>query len=297
MQRVTAIRQIDTHHIASIILLLSVTSFGFTAIFARLADAPGFVVAAWRVSIASPLLTIAYLRQPAPKRRLDRHTLTWGIFGGLVFVLSVVGFHIALDTTTAANATFLGNIAPMWVGLITLFMLHRKLPHLFWPGVIVALAGAGLIIFGNTGIEEISKGDIIALTNSFLWAGYQVITQVVRERVSALTWVWFVVTMSAFIIIPAALLMGYPLTGYSTGSMLAMLASGILSQGAGFLGYSYALGHITASRASVVNMLQPVITAIAAFVLLAEPFGGWRLIGGGLVLAGIYLVNRPGQQH
>ena len=200
-------------------------------------------------------------------------------------------FHVALDYTTAANATFLGNIAPLWVGLITLVVLRRALPRLFWPGVAVALTGAALIVFGNGGLTGVSPGDLIVLFSSVIWAAYQVITGEARARMSTLTWVWLIVAVACVELVMVSLLLGEALAGYNLKTTLAMLGAGLVSQVGGFLGFNYALGHIPALQVSVANMLQPVITAVAAFILLGEPFGGWRLVGGALILAGVYLVN------
>ncbi len=274
-----------------LILLLGVFAFGFSAIFARAADAPGTVVATWRVAIAALLLTIPFARQPADQRRLDRDTLRWGLIGGSIFAISLANFHIALDYTTAANATFLGNIAPLWVGLITLLVLRKSLPSLFWPGVAIALPGAALIVFGNGGVVGIQGGDLIVLAGSVIWAIYQIITAQARAHMSTLTWVWLIVTIATIWLIPFSLLLGYAPGGYDARTTLAMLGAGVVSQTGGFLAFNYALGHLSAARVSVANMLQPVVTAIAAALLLGEPFGGWRLVGGVLILIGVYLVT------
>ncbi|MBN2471991.1 MAG: DMT family transporter [Anaerolineae bacterium] len=275
-----------------IILMGGVAAFGFSAIFAHMADAPGFVVATWRVSVASVFLSVPYLRQPRQQRHISRAALRRLLIGGSIFPISLGVFHVALDYTSAANATFLGNVAPIWVGLITLLVLKRALPRLFWPGVAVSLGGAALIVFGDGGLEGVRSGDLIVLANSLVWGVYQLYTAHARARISTLTWVWGVVVISSLWLIPIALLSGYALTGYSAPTTWAMLGSGVITQSLGFIAYNYALGKIDAARVSVLNMLQPVVTAVMAYLLLAEPFGGLRLVGGALVLAGVYLVNR-----
>jgi drug/metabolite transporter (DMT)-like permease len=277
---------------AYIILVFSVFAFGFTGVFAHMAESPGLVVATWRVAVATLVLAIPFFRQPESQRRLNRALWRQVFIGATFFAMSVGIFHIALDYTAAANAAFLGNMAPISVGVITLVFLKDRLPRLFWPGVAVALAGAALIVFGTSGIGQINTGDLIVLSNSLVWALYQIITARARVRISTLTWVWLVVGISTIYLVPLCLLSGYHLTDYATPTILAMIGSGLVSQAGGFIGYNFALGHISAARVSVVNLLQPVVTAVFAFLLLAEDFGGWRLVGGALVIAGVYLVNR-----
>lgn len=278
---------------ANVILVLSVFSFGFTAIFARWAVAPGLVVAAGRVAVATVVLAVPYFRQPAESRRLAPAQRRRLLFSAGMFAVSLAVFHVALDFSTAANVTFLGTITPFWVGLLTLFVLRKALPRLFWPGLGVAAAGAALIVLGSGGLEGVRSGDLIMMVGTLFWAVYLVITEEARASVPALAWVWPVLALSALLLIGAALLLGVPLLGYGPQTVLALLASGVFSQALGFLGFNYALASVPAARASVTNMLKPVITAIAAALLLDEAFGGWRLVGGCLVMIGVYLVNRP----
>ncbi len=278
-----------------VILILSAVAFGFSAIFARLAaGAPALVIATWRATIAALAMTLPFLGQPAAARRLDAPRRRAGLLGGLLFAVSLAGFHLALEQTTAANATFLGNLAPLWVGLITLVVLRRTLPRLFWPGMGIALLGAGLMVFSEGGLTGIHRGDLIIFANSTLWAAYQVLTGEARARISTLTWGWMVQGIGMLTLIPLTLALGYSLTGYDSATIAALVAAGLISQFGGFMGYNYALGYVPAARASVINLLQPVVTAVVAALLLAESFGGGRLVGGALVLAGIYVATRPG---
>lgn len=282
---------------AYLILAVGIFAFGFSAIFARAADAPGFVVATWRVGIASLLLTGPFLRQPAEARRLRRGTRRWVVLGSFTFALSLAVFHMALDHTTAANATFIGNLAPVWVGLFTLIVLHQALPPVFWPGVVVGMFGAFFIMLGAGSVGGIQGGDIAVFFNSTIWAAYQVVTAHARARMSAQSWVWWVLVISSATLFPLALLFGYRLTGYDQATTLAMIGAGVISQAGGFLAYNYALGRIAAARVSVAGTLQPVLTAILAALLLGEEFGGLRLVGGALVMLGVYLTSRAEPLH
>ena len=277
---------------AYVSLLLGVLCIGFSGIFARSADAPGIVMAVWRVGTATAVLAIPFLRQPAPQRRVRRSLLAGAMLGGLLFSGDLGLWNASLDHTTAANATFLGNASPIWVGLLTLFVLREGLPRRFWPGVSVAVGGAAFLIFGGGDVRA-RQGDLMALTASVFWASYQVVTGRVRPHLSNLSYIWVMSATSFLILLPVPSLSGYALVGYSADATLKLLGAGLVSQVGGYLGINYALGHLPAARVSVALLLQPVLTAILAYLLLGESFGGWRLLGGGLILAGVYLVTRP----
>ncbi|MBN1965803.1 MAG: hypothetical protein JW910_14220, partial [Anaerolineae bacterium] len=70
---------------AYLALLAGVLCIGFSAIFARYADAPGIVVAAWRVSTATLVLAIPFMRQPPARRLPRRASLGWALLGGALF--------------------------------------------------------------------------------------------------------------------------------------------------------------------------------------------------------------------
>ncbi len=274
-------------------LLAGVLCIGFAGVFTRSADSPGIVVAAWRVGLATVVLALPFARQRPTHRRITGSALKWTVFGGVMFALDMGIWNVSMDYTTAANATFMINTTPLWVGLITVFVLRKRLPQLFWPGIAIALSGAALMIFSSGADMAVRKGDLMALAASAFWASYQISMGHVRtiSQVSNLTSIWIVAAVGSVILIPATMLSGASLIGYDQQTMLALAGAAIISQIGGYLGINYALGHIPPARVSVVILLQPVITAIAEAFLIGVPFGCWLLVGGALILAGVYLVT------
>jgi drug/metabolite transporter (DMT)-like permease len=91
---------------------------------------------------------------------------------------------------------------------------------------------------------------------------------------------------------PMSLLLGVRLTGYSHQTWLALVGLGLVSQLGGWLAISYALGHLSVAPVSVGLLGQAMVTALLSMPLLGEYLSMNQVIGGTLVLAGIYLVNR-----
>ena len=85
--------------------------------------------------------------------------------------------------------------------------------------------------------------------------------------------------------------MGLPLAGYPPLTWLVFLAAGLLSQIGGYFAIAYALGHLPASVVSPTMILQPVLTALLAYVFAGEALAPLQWIGGLAALGGIYLVN------
>jgi drug/metabolite transporter (DMT)-like permease len=103
-----------------------------------------------------------------------------------------------------------------------------------------------------------------------------------------------VVTLSTVVSVAALLAinlaMGTALGGYSRSSWLALAGLGLISQLGGWLAINYALGHLRAAPVSVCLLAQIVVTALVAMPVLGEFLKLNQVVGGALVLAGIFFV-------
>jgi drug/metabolite transporter (DMT)-like permease len=98
--------------------------------------------------------------------------------GGMFFAADVESYNIAVLNTTAGGATFLGNNAPLVVGLLT-WLLTRKLPpRSFWTALLFGSAGAWLIVYiDHVHLPIRSYGDLLACLASVCFALYLVVTE------------------------------------------------------------------------------------------------------------------------
>jgi drug/metabolite transporter (DMT)-like permease len=131
---------------------------------------------------------------------------------------------------------------------------------------------------------------MLAVGASVFYAAYLLTAHRARARVDLLT----VVTLSTLVSIVALLVinlaMGTTLVGYSRSAWLALAGLGLVSQLGGWLCINYALGHLRAAPVSVCLLAQVVVTALVAIPVLGELVHTNQVVGGILVLAGIFLV-------
>jgi drug/metabolite transporter (DMT)-like permease len=109
-----------------------------------------------------------------------------------------------------------------------------------------------------------------------------------------LTFNTFAIGGSIVTLLLTCLLLDLPLGGYSPQAWAALVALGLVSQLAAYYALVYALGHLPATVTSVGLLAQVPCTACLAWLLLGEPLTPRQLAGGGIVLVGIYVVNRGG---
>jgi drug/metabolite transporter (DMT)-like permease len=272
-------------------LAAGVACIACSAIFVRVAGVPGATSAFYRVLFAAAVAVPWCLwRRPAPPAR---NTVLLTLAGGAFFGIELVLWQVALLVTSVANATLLTNIAPVWVGLGALVLFRERLGHYFWPGLALALAGMALVVSGGARhLARFNYGDMLSIVGSLFYALYLLVTQRVRAGMDTLTFLALSVASSVVLLFAVCLVMGAPLAGFSGRTWAALAALGLLSHLGGYLSINYALGHLPATTVSVTLLAQPVITALISIPLLGEFLSARQILGGALVLLGIYLVNR-----
>jgi drug/metabolite transporter (DMT)-like permease len=275
-------------------LFIGIICLSFSAMFGKWANAPGPVIGFYRIGFATVILLPLFLyRSHKLGLKLTRAVILLPILGGIFTALDHGTWNSSLRYTSAANATLLGNTAPLWVALISWLVFRQKLRGLFWVGLAFALGGA-MIVLGSDFLlhPTIGLGDLLAMAAGVFYAGYFLVTERGRQKLDTLSYVWLVDLFAAITLLFITLGMKMPLGGYPTQSWMAFLGAAVVSQVGGYLSIGYALGHLPASVVSPTLIGQPVVTALLAIPLLGEGLRTEQWLGGLVVLIGIYLVHR-----
>jgi drug/metabolite transporter (DMT)-like permease len=276
-----------------IALAVGITALSMSAMFVRWADAPGAITGFYRLLISTFILAPIFIREQTRRAPMEFKHLLFPLFAGMFTALDFAVWNTSVQYTTAANATLLGNTSPLWVALFAFFILREKLRTNFWLGLILALAGATLVMGSDFLLHPtLGFGDLLACAAAVFYAAYQLITQNGRKHIDPLRYIWLVgvsATIGMFAINTA---LGNSFTGYTQNTWLVFLATAIVSQTIGYFSISYALGHLPASVVAPTLVGQPILTAVLAIPLLGEIPLPIQWVGGGIALAGIYIVNQ-----
>lgn len=270
-----------------------VLGLGLAAIFVRWANAPGPVTSFYRLAIAVALLAWPFYRRVKARGSLPVRGLQIAVLGGLFFAGDLAFWASGVVLSGATNPTLLLNTSPLWVGLGALILFRERLNATFWTGLLLAILGA-LVVLGLDSLRALSfgMGTLFGLLAGIFHAGYFLTTQRGREVLDSLTYFWLAAVSSTFGLLAVSLALRQPLVGYSSLTYLNFLALGLVSQVFGHLSINYALGYLPASIVAPTLLGQPVVTAILAGPLLGESLSVWQILGGILVLAGVYAVHR-----
>ncbi len=275
-------------------LLLAINGTAWSAIFVRWAGIPGAPSGFYRTLVAALVLVPWRLLHRGHPRPALRPALL-ALAGGAFFAADLALYNTAVLMTKAATAALLGNLTPIFVGLMTWLFFRRRPGVSFWTGLMMAIAGCAAIV----GVDALRSqepgsvaGDALALVAAVFFAVYLLTTERVRTAMDTLTFNTLAIVGSTLTLLVVCVIRHDPLGGYSTHTWMALLALGLVSQLGAYLALVYALGHLPATITSVGLLAQVPLTAVLAMVFLGEPLSPAQIAGGGVVLAGIYVVNR-----
>ena len=274
-------------------LLLGATCIALSPIFVRLSEAGPTATAFWRTALALPALWPLYFAErragaPAPAaRRLL-------IAAGVAFAGDLAFWHASIGLTSIANSTLLANLASLFVTLAAWLFFRQRPSAVFLLGLGTALAGVALLVhssvrFASGGLA----GDAFGLVTALFYAAYLLAVKALRDRACGTLLIMAVTsTITTLVLLPIALATGERLVPQSLAGWLDLLGLALVSHAAGQGLIAYALAHLPAAFSSVSLLLQPVMAALFAWLLLAEPLAPLQLAGGAIVLFGIYLARR-----
>ncbi|MCZ7645633.1 MAG: DMT family transporter [Planctomycetota bacterium] len=234
----------------------------------------------------------------------------------LAYALMLIGYITALVYTTAANAIFLQDTAPIWVMLLSPLLLKEP----FRPRdlVLVALCAAGMSLFF---LDELGAGQAFGNTMAACsGVGYALVVIGLRwgrakdeeppprpfpERDSAapprrgglhagtrapsdaeLLVIWgnlfcFLICACFAKPLPPAAELPVPLA--------TIFVLGIVQLGLGYYLMMQGIRHVPALEASLLALLEPVLNPLWTFLFIGERPGPWALLGGGIILGSIVM--------
>ena len=279
---------------AYLVLLVGVVSVSFAAIFIRLAEAPPLVIAAYRLTIASLVLILLTYKKTVPSvKRLSRRDSLLLLLSSFFLALHFALWITSLSYTSIASSVILVTCHPAFVAVISYFLWHEVLNRLTIGGMVIAFAGVVLINYGGFDFgSQAILGDVLALIAGFAMGGYLILGGYLKNRIEIMPYLTLIYTGAAIILLLATVGFGYSFTGYSGTTYLMMALLAVVPQLIGHSSFNLALRLIPVTLVSVAILGEPVGATLLGYFILDEVPTVKELIGGVLILAGIFIVLR-----
>ena len=267
-------------------LAIGIICISFSPIFVKLIPLSALSAAFYRLAFAWVCLAPYCLMKK--DLRIGSKSLVIAIVGGLVFGLDIAVWNISILKSTATISTLIANLAPLWVGLLTLLIFKKQPGISFWLGTFIAICGMVILVgIDNILHLQLNEGVVYAIASSFLYAFYILITKDVLNRIDTLTFMFYSM-LSAAVFLGIVCFFGHDvMMGYSMQTWLYLLILGLICQLLGWITINYSIHHLDPTQVSLTLLFQAVVTALLAWLMLGEKIHITEILGGIIVLIGI----------
>lgn len=278
--------------IGFIFVLLAGIGFGFLGIYGRLAFQSGLNVGellTFRFTLATIILLTGLLIFNPKLIKITFKQIcissALGIFGYAVF--STLYFK-SIEGISVALAALLLFTFPIFVSLGAHFILKEKMPKRQILSLIIACIGLVILLWGPLVVNSLSSV-VFALAAALAYSIYVLVSGKYQQKVAPLTSSLYVIASAGF----ALYVYHQPsftkipqLTGQQIYIILGIAVISTIGPLTLFLA---GLQRLSSAKASIIVMIEPVVAALAAWILLGELLSGQQLFGAGLVMIALFL--------
>jgi drug/metabolite transporter (DMT)-like permease len=290
-------RALDGRAVATVVTLCFLWGLSQVSIKVANAGVSPIFQAAVRSIIAASLVALWARAHSLPLIHRDR-TLVHGFAIGLLFGTEFVFVYLGLYYTTASHAVIFLYTAPLCVALGAHWLLPAE-PMTGRKGIGLLLAFAGVLATFWDSLQSPTRlqllGDLLSLTAGFLWAATSLyLKRIVRTSMTPSQMLFYQLGFSAVqLSVMTLLLESQQVTALTPVVVGSIAYQGIIVAFASYLAWFWLIQTYPVSNVSAFTFFTPIFGILLGGLLLQEPLTVKLLVGGGLVTAGMALVNWP----
>lgn len=276
--------------------LLCVSS---SAVFVRLAqpDVAPLAIATWRMVFSSlVLLPAAILLRRRALKVVDATDGRVVLLAGLALALHFALWISSLRLTSVASSVVLVTTHPLLVALAEPILFGQPYRPRLVAGVLAAFLGGVIVALGDlagphAGSDALG-GDVLAVGGAAAAAAYFLAGRRLRAQMDLLVYIALVYSVAAAALLAASLAQGVSLIGFPASAWLWLLLLALVPQILGHSSFNWALGHLSATYVSATVLGEALGAALLAWAVLGEAPPATSLLGGALILYGLWLASR-----
>lgn len=296
-----------------LILAIGILAVSTASIFIRFAqeEAPSIVIATYRMTLAGLMLAPFALPGALHSiRELSSRHRGLIVLAGVFLAIHFASWITSLEYTTVASSVVLVTTTPLWVAILSPLVLKERMRREIWMGLLLAMLGGALVGLQDACTYQAGQfqcltirefvggqalwGNALALLGAFTAAGYMLVGRQVRPVLSLISYTFWVYSISAVALLLFIAFSGQSMTGFSSRTYLWFVLLALIPQVIGHSSFNWALKYLPAAFVSLALLGEPVGTTILAVIFLREVPGVMEIIGGVMILTGIFLASRAG---
>lgn len=272
-------------------IFLAVLCMSTSSIMIRLCTAPAMVIAFYRLFFTTGLAGLIEGKNLRSRiAAVERRDLGYIAGAGLFLALHFAFWITSLGYTTVSSSVLFTNLQVIFVLIFSLIFLKEKLNRAMVIGILVALTGCLFIAGGDLKSGRI-LGDILALASGLFIAIYFLIGRKIRPRVETFTYTFIVSAAAALVLLLGTIAGGWTLTGYPSQDWVLFFLMALVPGICGHAVLNWALKYVQAPVVAVSVLGESVGASILAYFIFQEQLLWYQIVGGLLILAGIYTAS------
>ncbi len=248
----------------------------------------GLAVGVYRFWIFSILIVVWMASRGTPLRL---SVLRDSLFGGIALGLDIAFFFSAIKLTTVVNATLIGSLQPIVVGVVAARFMGEEIKRRDALWSLLALVGVAGVILASSGLEEWSlAGDLLAVAAMFSWSGYFIFSKRSKEKLTSSEYTAGTAIWTAVIVTPLAVGFSQDLGWPGWHNIILLLIMVALAGVVGHLLMNWSLVRIPLWVGSTFTLLIPVVSAVLAWIVLDEALSFAQAGAMGLVIVSLAMI-------
>ena len=279
-----------------IMIIIGVAGISLSAIFVRYSTAPSAVTAAFRLCWTVLLLSPVVWGRKEDREELlgiKKKELLLSIFSGIFLAFHFILWFESLQHTSVASSTTIVCTEVIWVALGYWLFLKGGLSKKEIIAIAIAFLGSAVIALSDqsSGQGQI-YGDLLSLIAAVAVAVYTLLGRIVRKTVSTNVYTYVVYVSCAIVLLSVCIVQGHHLFEYGNSAIIVGLLLSIFSTILGHSIFSWCLKYFSPAFVSASKLCEPVVAAMLAAVLFGEMPKVMQILGGIMIIAGVYYYSR-----
>jgi drug/metabolite transporter (DMT)-like permease len=258
---------------AVLLLVAAAVLWSLAGVLIKGVSLPALAVAGYRSAIALPVLLLFFGRRAVNFSAAQ-------LIGGLAYAATVTLFVSATKLTTAGNAILLQYTAPLYVALLSGWLLKEKTRWFDWVTIAAVLGGMSLFFLDRLSAGGMT-GNLLAIGSGVTFASLIVALRSQKDASPA---------GSAILgnLLTALLCLPWMVQSPPGGAdWIGLILLGVFQIGLSYICYVVAIRNVTAMEGILIPMIEPILNPLWTLLWMGERLGPWAIWGGVVVILAV----------
>lgn len=262
-------------------VLLTALIWSSGGLAVKITNCPADALTGWRCFFCLVLFVLFYRKE----KLLTFSKAQWA--GAIAYFLMAYFYIAATQLTTAANAILLQYTAPVYVALLSIWLLKEKVKKKDWFVIAAVFWGMVLFFVDKAGIGNM-LGNVLGVLSGISFATFIVCTRMQKNAHPAGS-IFLGNVIALVVCLPSMIV-----TPLTEDAIFGGMYLGLIYGGLSYIIYSACIRYVSALSAILIATIEPVLNPVWVFFLVGETPSSYAILGGGIVVVSILIGNLTG---